>query len=224
MVIFDVTIAKRSRLTEGSDDAEHFFSNKVFLRYVRCSLDMHIVCRYRLQRINTSTCTGKKCVTCFSKASGAKPAMSPRSPQVGRVSKDTRAPRGWEDPGPRCHPPEWCALRAGCVSGPRHTPVQTPPCLSAQCSGSVAQQFPHPPPQSPAQVPGPCGSSRDTWPLLLQGRVTETRACHTWSLLGGVCFAGAGGRGKDRDWALCWASPELEPPPLPPGRQGWWRA
>nr|XP_042103846.1 pannexin-2 isoform X2 [Ovis aries] len=31
-VIFDVTVAKWLRLTEGSDDAEHFFSNKVFLR------------------------------------------------------------------------------------------------------------------------------------------------------------------------------------------------
>ena len=51
----------------------------------------------------------------------------------------------------------------------------------------------------------------------------EAPACHTCSLLGAVCFAGAGRRGKDRDWVLGWASPELEPPPLPPGRQGWWR-
>lgn len=58
-VIFDVTIAKWLRLTEGSNDAEHFFSNKVFLRYVRCFLDMQIVCRYRLQCINTVTRTGK---------------------------------------------------------------------------------------------------------------------------------------------------------------------
>ena len=62
---------------------------------------MHTVYRYRLQcSINIFTCTGrKKCVTCFIKASGAKSAMSPRCLQVGRVSKGTGVPRGWEDPG-----------------------------------------------------------------------------------------------------------------------------
>lgn len=183
---------------------------------------MHTVYRYQLQcSINIFTHTGKKkCVTCFIKASGAKPAKSPRCPQVGRVSKGTRVLRGWEDPGHSAILRNG-ALRKLAVSRVpgrhlcRHRRVRVP---SAQALWPSSYRIPRPRVQPRSRAPA--GQVRDTWPPNVR---PGAPACHMCSLLGAVCFAGAGRRGKDRDWVLGWASPELEPPPLPPGRQGWWR-
>lgn len=108
--------------------------------------------------------------------------------------------QGLGGPRPRCRPPEWYQrLRAGCVSGPhihlcRH---RVPECPVLSSVGPAA--FRTPPESSPGSL-APAGRAGITWPLLLQGRVTETCACHTWSLLGGVCFCRSRREGKDRDF------------------------
>lgn len=70
---------------------------------------------------------------------------------------------------------------AGCLClGPRQTPVQTLPCLSAQGSGSVAQQSLHTPhPRESSPGPGPLQVKSGQVAAAPPGQGPEAPGCHT---------------------------------------------